>query len=92
MTTRRTFLGAASSLAFSNLFSPAPRSDRLAHFAGVLALPGFTALATFIAQRLWDMTPGVERMMATNAFFERLGFASAFFFVAAYDLSKGAGK
>jgi hypothetical protein len=34
----------------------------------------------------------MERMMTTNAFFEHLGLAGAFVFVAAYDLTKGAGK
>lgn len=61
-------------------------------WVGALALTGFTILATFIALRFWEMTPGMERMMATNAFFEHLGLAGAFVFVAAYDLTKGAGK
>lgn len=61
-------------------------------WVGALALAGFTILATFIALRFWEMTPGMERMMATNAFFEHLGLAGAFVFVAAYDLTKGAGK
>lgn len=59
---------------------------------GALALAGFTILATFIALRFWEMAPGMERMMATNAFFEHLGLAGAFLFVATYDLSKGEGK
>ncbi len=57
-----------------------------------LALAGFTLLATFIALRFWEMAPGMDRMMATNAFFEHLGLAGAFVFVAAYDLAEGAGK
>jgi uncharacterized membrane protein YphA (DoxX/SURF4 family) len=61
-------------------------------WVGALALAGFTILATFIALRFWEMTPGMERMMATNAFFEHLGLAGAFVFVAAYYLTKGAGK
>ncbi|MBD9638614.1 DoxX family protein [Ensifer sp. ENS07] len=61
-------------------------------WAGSLALAGFTLLATFIALRFWEMAPGLDRMMATNAFFEHLGLAGAFLFVAAFDLSKGAGK
>ncbi|MGV4791845.1 DoxX family membrane protein [Rhizobium sp. F40D2] len=61
-------------------------------WAGALALAGFTLLATFIALRFWDMAPGMDRMMATNAFFEHLGLAGAFVFVAAFDLTKGAGK
>lgn len=61
-------------------------------WAGALALAGFTILATFIALRFWEMAPGMDRMMATNAFFEHLGLAGAFLFVAAFDLAKGAGK
>jgi uncharacterized membrane protein YphA (DoxX/SURF4 family) len=61
-------------------------------WAGALALAGFTLLATFIALRFWEMAPGMDRMMATNAFFEHLGLAGAFVLVAAYDLTKGAGK
>ncbi|EJJ26199.1 DoxX family protein [Rhizobium sp. CF142] len=61
-------------------------------WAGALALAGFTLLATFIALRFWEMAPGMDRMMATNAFFEHLGLAGAFVFVAAFDLAKGAGR
>ncbi|MBX4959530.1 DoxX family protein [Rhizobium lentis] len=61
-------------------------------WAGALALSGFTLVATFIALRFWEIAPGMDRMMATNAFFEHLGLAGAFVFVAAFDLTKGAGK
>jgi uncharacterized membrane protein YphA (DoxX/SURF4 family) len=61
-------------------------------WAGALALAGFTLLATSIALRFWEMAPGMDRMMATNAFFEHVGLAGAFLFVAAFDLTKGAGK
>jgi uncharacterized membrane protein YphA (DoxX/SURF4 family) len=59
---------------------------------GALALAVFTLLATFVAVRFWEMPPGMERMMATNAFFEHLGLVGAFFIVAITDLTKGAGK
>ncbi|KXG87263.1 DoxX family protein [Agrobacterium bohemicum] len=59
-------------------------------WAGALALAGFTIVATLIALRFWEMAPGMDRMMATNAFFEHLGLAGAFVFVAAFDLTKGA--
>ncbi|OOG69756.1 hypothetical protein BLJAPNOD_06522 [Ensifer sp. M14] len=59
---------------------------------GALALAVFTLLATFIALRFWELAPGMERMMATNAFFEHLGLAGAFVLVAAIDITKGAGK
>lgn len=61
-------------------------------WAGALALAGFTLLATLIVLRFWEMAPGIDRMMATNAFFEHIGLAGAFIFVAAADLAKGAGK
>ncbi|MBW9060344.1 DoxX family protein [Agrobacterium pusense] len=61
-------------------------------WAGALALSGFTLLATFIALRFWEMAPGMERMMATNAFFEHIGLAGAFVLVAAMDLDWGAGR
>ncbi|QKK33183.1 DoxX family protein (plasmid) [Rhizobium indicum] len=60
--------------------------------AGALALAGFTLFATLIALRFWELSPGMDRMMATNAFFEHLGLAGAFIIVAANDLTKGAGK
>ena len=59
-------------------------------WAGALALAGFTLIATFIALRFWEMAPGMDRMMATNAFFEHIGLAGAFVFVAAFDLTEGA--
>ncbi|MDI7862702.1 DoxX family protein [Rhizobiaceae bacterium n13] len=59
---------------------------------GALALAGFTLLATLIALRFWELPPGMDRMMATNAFFEHLGLAGAFVIVAAIDLSRGASK
>ena len=61
-------------------------------WVGALALAGFTVLATFIALRFWELPAGMERMMATNAFFEHLGLAGAFIIVAAIDLTKGTGK
>ncbi len=54
-----------------------------------LALAGFTLMATLIALRFWEMAPGMDRMMATNAFFEHLGLAGAFVLVAISDLAKG---
>ncbi|WP_320198872.1 DoxX family protein [Agrobacterium sp. rho-13.3] len=57
---------------------------------GALALAAFTLLATFIALRFWEIPPGMERMMATNAFFEHLGLAGAFVIVATIDIAKGA--
>ncbi len=58
-------------------------------WVGALALAGFTLIATMIALRFWELPAGMERMMATNAFFEHVGLAGAFLFVAAIDLRKG---
>lgn len=54
-----------------------------------LALAGFTLLATLIALRFWELAPGMDRMMATNAFFEHLGLAGAFLLVAISERAKG---
>ncbi len=59
---------------------------------GALALAVFTLLATFIALRFWEMPSGMERMMATNAFFEHLGLAGAFVIIASIDVAKGASR
>jgi uncharacterized membrane protein YphA (DoxX/SURF4 family) len=61
-------------------------------WAAALALAGFTLFATFIALRFWEMAPGMDRMMAENAFFEHLGLAGAFVLVATIDLTKGDSK
>lgn len=47
-----------------------------------LALGAFTLAATLVALRFWDLPPGMDRAMATNAFFEHLGLAGAFGLVA----------
>jgi uncharacterized membrane protein YphA (DoxX/SURF4 family) len=52
---------------------------------GALGLAGFTVLATFVAQRFWEMPLGQDRMMATNAFFEHLGLTGGFLLVAWVD-------
>jgi uncharacterized membrane protein YphA (DoxX/SURF4 family) len=57
---------------------------------GALGLGAFTLMATFIALRFWEMPDGMDRMMATNAFFEHLGLAGAFLIVAVIDLSSPA--
>jgi uncharacterized membrane protein YphA (DoxX/SURF4 family) len=55
---------------------------------GALALAVFTLAATVIALRFWEMAPGMERMMAMNAFFEHLGLAGAFVYVALTQTSQ----
>ena len=55
--------------------------------AGFLGV--FTLLATFVANRFWEMS-GMERFMAANGFFEHLGLTGAFLLVAWMDIQKGA--
>jgi XapX domain-containing protein len=52
---------------------------------GALWLGGFTLIATFVANRFWEL-PQPERFMAENAFFEHLGLVGGFLLVAWYDL------
>ncbi|MEO5932140.1 MAG: DoxX family protein [Duganella sp.] len=54
--------------------------------AGYLAV--FTLMATFMANRFWEVT-GPARFMAENGFFEHLGLTGAFVLVAWYDIQKG---
>jgi uncharacterized membrane protein YphA (DoxX/SURF4 family) len=54
---------------------------------GALALAGFTLLATFIANRFWEMA-GPERFMSANSFFEHLGLVGGFLLVAWHDLEQ----
>jgi len=55
-----------------------------------LALGGFTLMATLIALRFWELPPGQDRFMATNAFFEHLGLVGGFLLVAWQDLKRSA--
>jgi len=52
---------------------------------GALGLAGFTLVATFIANRFWEMALP-ERFMAANSFFEHLGLVGGFVLVAWQDL------
>jgi len=76
-------------IAFELIASAMVVSGKL-RWMGALALAGFTILATFIALRFWELPAGMERMMATNAFFEHLGLAGAFILVTIFDITKGA--
>lgn len=52
---------------------------------GALGLAGFTLMATFVANRFWEM-PMPERFMVANAFFEHWGLVGGFLLVAWHDL------
>lgn len=76
----------AAAVIFFELFCSVLIITGFCRWLGALALAGFTLVATFIALRFWEMNPGAERMMATNAFFEHLGLCGGFLLVAWYDL------
>ncbi|MBY5461235.1 DoxX family protein [Rhizobium leguminosarum] len=59
---------------------------------GALGLAAFTLLATFLALRFWELTPGMERFMAANSFFEHLGLVGGFLLVAWLDLDRDTTK
>jgi uncharacterized membrane protein YphA (DoxX/SURF4 family) len=84
-------LFAAGVIAFE-LTASAMVLSGILRWLGALSLAVFTLLATFVALRFWEMPAGMERMMATNAFFEHLGLAGAFVLVAITDLTQGARK
>jgi uncharacterized membrane protein YphA (DoxX/SURF4 family) len=54
---------------------------------GALALAGFTLMATFIANRYWELAMP-ERFMVANSFYEHLGLIGGFLLVAWYDLQE----
>jgi uncharacterized membrane protein YphA (DoxX/SURF4 family) len=54
---------------------------------GALWLGGFTLIATFLANRFWELAPP-GRVMVENQFFEHLGLIGGFLLVAWLDLSK----
>ena len=54
---------------------------------GALWLAGFTLLATFAANRFWELAPP-GRFMAENQFFEHLGLIGGFLLVAWLDMRK----
>ena len=59
-------------------------SGRL-RWLGALVLALFTLLATFLANRFWEMGPP-DRFGAANSFFEHLGLVGGFLLVAHEDL------
>jgi uncharacterized membrane protein YphA (DoxX/SURF4 family) len=52
---------------------------------GALWLAGFTLIATFVANRFWEL-PLPQRFMVENAFFEHVGLVGGFLLVAWLDL------
>eukprot|EP01035_Chromulina_nebulosa_P002835 gene2835-3869_t len=60
-------------------------------WVGALSLAGFTLVATFLANRFWEMAPP-ERFMTANSFFEHIGLIGGFLLVAWHDLIGRAAK
>ncbi len=58
---------------------------------GALGLAGFTLMATFVANRFWEMGMP-ERFMVANAFFEHWGLVGGFLLVAWHDLKARDGR
>ncbi|MHA6203444.1 DoxX family protein [Dyella soli] len=52
---------------------------------GALVLAAFTLMATFLANRFWELPPS-GRIPVANAFFEHLGLVGGFLLVAWHDL------
>jgi uncharacterized membrane protein YphA (DoxX/SURF4 family) len=57
---------------------------------GALALAGFTLMATFVANRFWEL-PMPDRVMAANGFFEHIGLVGGFLLVAWHDIRSRSG-
>lgn len=56
---------------------------------GALALAAFTAGATLVANRFWEL-PMAQQTMAANTFFEHIGLVGAFLLIAWHDLADSA--
>jgi uncharacterized membrane protein YphA (DoxX/SURF4 family) len=54
---------------------------------GALSLAGFTLMATFLANRFWEI-PTPDRFMVENTFFEHLGLVGGFLLVAWEDVQE----
>ena len=75
---------AAAVIAFELAASAMVVSGRK-RWLGAAALAVFTLLATLLANRVWSLPAGHERMMSENGFFEHVGLAGAFLLVAWLD-------
>jgi uncharacterized membrane protein YphA (DoxX/SURF4 family) len=79
---------AAATIAVELIGSALVLSGRL-RWLGALGLAAFTLVATFVANRFWELPPGQERFMTANAFFEHLGLIGGFLLVAWLDAREG---
>jgi len=85
-------LAPAAPLAAATIFTELAGSGLILagfyRWLGALWLAGFTLIATFVANRFWEI-PMPERLMVENAFFEHLGLVGGFLLVAWHDLRAG---
>ena len=88
-------LPGASFIAVATIFTELVASAMILtgfyRWMGALWLAGFTLIATFVANRFWEI-PQPERFMVENAFFEHLGLIGGFLLVAWYDLRERSSK
>lgn len=54
---------------------------------GALSLAAFTLMASFLANRYWELD-GPARAMAMNAFYEHIGLVGGFVLVALHDIAR----
>jgi uncharacterized membrane protein YphA (DoxX/SURF4 family) len=76
---------AAAATIVTELFGSALVLSGRLRWLGALWLAAFTLVATFVANRFWELPPGQERFMTANAFFEHLGLIGGFLLVAWLD-------
>jgi uncharacterized membrane protein YphA (DoxX/SURF4 family) len=77
----------ASATIFTELCGSVLILTGVLRWLGALWLAGFTLMATFIANRFWEL-PASDRFMVENSFFEHLGLVGGFLLVAWWDLNK----
>ncbi|HSS69669.1 MAG TPA: DoxX family protein [Casimicrobiaceae bacterium] len=82
--------GVAAATIVTELVASALVLTGVQRWLGALWLAGFTLIATFVANRFWEVAQP-ERFMVENAFFEHLGLVGAFVLVACFGLQRTQG-
>jgi XapX domain-containing protein len=77
--------GIAAATVITELAASAAILTGFYRWVGALLLAAFTLVATFVANRYWEI-PLANRVFAENSFFEHIGLVGAFLLVACYDL------
>jgi uncharacterized membrane protein YphA (DoxX/SURF4 family) len=81
----------AAATIVTELAGPALILTGFYRWLGAIWLAGFTLIATFVANRYWEI-PQPERFMVENSFFEHLGLVGGFLLVAWYDIRERRNK